>query len=77
MVEAFIAAGFRGVIGSMWGIDDNDGPLIAEAFYTHLFADGRKPQAIDAAEALQIAVREMREKGLPCRRWAPLVHMGI
>jgi CHAT domain-containing protein len=77
MVEAFIAAGFRGVVGTMWGIDDRDGPLIAEAFYTHLFANGRKPQASDAAKALQIAVRKMRDEGLPCTRWASLVHVGI
>jgi CHAT domain-containing protein len=77
IVEGFISAGFKGVIGTMWSIHDDDGPLIAETFYTHLFANGRKPQASDAAKALQITVRKMRNEGLPYERWAPLVHMGI
>ncbi|KAJ6620515.1 CHAT domain-containing protein, partial [Mycena sp. CBHHK59/15] len=45
----FIAAGFRGAIGTMWSMLDADGPVVAEAVYTHLFADGQKPQASDAA----------------------------
>jgi CHAT domain-containing protein len=54
----FITAGFRGAIGTMWSMNDEDGPTVAEIVYSHLFREGRQPQAEDAAEALQLAVRE-------------------
>ncbi|KAJ7723014.1 CHAT domain-containing protein, partial [Mycena maculata] len=50
----FIAAGFRGAIGTLWSMNDEDGPTVAETVYSHLFRDGRQPQASDAAEALQL-----------------------
>lgn len=73
----FIAAGFRGAIGTFWSMNDRDGPLIAKYFYSHLFRDGRQPQASDAAEALHLAVKELRKQGVPYERWVPFIHMGI
>ncbi|KAJ7870440.1 CHAT domain-containing protein, partial [Mycena leptocephala] len=46
----FVAAGFRGAIGTLWSMNDSDGPVVAEIVYSHLFRDGRQPQASDAAE---------------------------
>ncbi|KAJ7631788.1 CHAT domain-containing protein [Mycena rosella] len=77
MVGGFIVAGFRGVIGTMWTMQDKDGPPLADTFYTHLFANGRKPQASDAAKALQLSVRKMRDAGLPPKNWVPFIHVGI
>ncbi|KAJ6555659.1 CHAT domain-containing protein, partial [Mycena vulgaris] len=72
----FIAAGFRGVIGTLWSMNDQDGPLVAEVVYSHLFRDGRKPQASDAAEGLHLAVKELKKRKVPYERWIPFIHMG-
>ena len=73
----FIAAGFRGAIGTLWSMNDKDGPLVASVFYSHLFQDGRLPQASDAAEALHLAIKTLRKEGVPYERWIPFIHMGI
>ncbi|KAJ7720118.1 CHAT domain-containing protein [Mycena maculata] len=73
----FIAAGFRGAIGTLWSMNDEDGPLVAESVYSHLFRDGRQPQASDAAEALQLAVNKLKAQKVPYERWIPFIHMGI
>ncbi|KAJ7077345.1 CHAT domain-containing protein [Mycena epipterygia] len=73
----FIAAGFRGAIGTMWSMNDSDGPVVAEVVYSHLFREGRQPQANDAAEALHLAVKELKERKVSYERWIPFIHMGI
>ncbi|KAJ6512360.1 CHAT domain-containing protein [Mycena vulgaris] len=73
----FIAAGFRGTIGTMWSMNDADGPLVAEIVYSHLFRDGRDPDARDAAEGLHLAVKELRKKKVAYERWIPFIHMGL
>ncbi|KAJ6619475.1 CHAT domain-containing protein, partial [Mycena sp. CBHHK59/15] len=72
-----IAAGFKGAIGTMWSMRDEDGPVVAEVVYKHMFADGRQPKATDAAKALQLAVRKMRDRKVPYERWMPFIHMGV
>ncbi|KAJ7464384.1 CHAT domain-containing protein [Mycena latifolia] len=78
---AFIAVGFKAVIGSMWTMMDRDGPIIAEAVYSHLFDQGKlkrlkasHPEAKDTAEALQIVVRKLRDSGVSYERWMPFTH---
>ncbi|KAF8139121.1 CHAT domain-containing protein [Mycena galopus ATCC 62051] len=73
----FITAGFRSAIGTMWSMNDEDGPPVAEIIYSHLFSEGRQPQASDAAEALSIAVKELRKRKVRCERWVPFIHMEI
>lgn len=73
----FITAGFRGVVGTLWSMHDPDGPIVAEAFYTHLFRDDRQPVASDAAKALQLAVKKLKSKNASYQRWVPFIHMGI
>ncbi|KAJ6502703.1 CHAT domain-containing protein [Mycena vitilis] len=73
----FMTAGFRSVIGTMWSMNDSDGPVVAKIIYSHLFCRGTEPQASDAAEALQIAVRELKNRKVPYERWVPFIHMGI
>jgi CHAT domain-containing protein len=73
----FIAAGFRAAIGTLWSMNDEDGPLVAEAVYSHLFRDGRNPQASEAAEALHLAVKELKKRKVPYERWIPFIHMGV
>ncbi|KAJ6537449.1 CHAT domain-containing protein [Mycena vulgaris] len=73
----FIAAGFRSAIGTLWSMNDQDRPLVAEKVYSHLFQEGRQPQASDTAEALQLAVHELKAQKVPYERWIPFIHMGI
>ncbi|KAJ6575764.1 CHAT domain-containing protein [Mycena vulgaris] len=74
----FIAAGFRGAVGILWAMRDADGPVVAETVYGHLFGKGGGiPQVIDVARALQLAVRKMRDAGIPYERWVPFIHMGV
>jgi hypothetical protein len=73
----FIAAGFRGAIGTMWSIKDQDGPVVADIFYSYLFREGQQPQATDAAEALHFAVEELKAQKVPFERWIPFIHMGV
>jgi CHAT domain-containing protein len=73
----FIAAGFQGAIATMWSMMDEDGPVVAETVYTHLLGSGQRPRASEAAKALQLAVRKMRDAGVPYERWVPFIHLGI
>ncbi|KAJ7436422.1 CHAT domain-containing protein, partial [Mycena latifolia] len=72
----FIAAGFRSAVGTLWSMNDADGPEVAESFYSYLFRDGRQPQASDAAEALHYAVKQLKKRNVPYERWIPFIHMG-
>ncbi|KAJ7191564.1 CHAT domain-containing protein, partial [Mycena pura] len=72
----FIAAGFRGAIGTLWSMNDEDGPLVAKVFYSHLFQGGQLPEASGAAEALHLAVKELRKQNVPYERWIPFIHTG-
>ncbi|KAJ7256680.1 CHAT domain-containing protein [Mycena rebaudengoi] len=73
----FIAAGFQGAIATMWSMDDKDGPVVAETVYSHLLGSGKRPQASEAAKALQFAVQKMRDAGVPYERWVLFIHLGI
>ncbi|KAJ7272379.1 CHAT domain-containing protein, partial [Mycena rebaudengoi] len=72
----FIAARFQGAIATMWSMMDEDGPIVAETVYSHLLASGQRPRASEAAKALQLAVRKMRDAGVPYERWVPFIHLG-
>jgi CHAT domain-containing protein len=73
----FIAAGFQGVIATMWSMMDEDGPAVAETVYSHLLGSGKRPRASEAAKALQLAVRKMRDARVPHEQWVPFIHLGI
>ncbi|KAJ7775593.1 CHAT domain-containing protein [Mycena maculata] len=73
----FITAGFRGAIGTLWSMNDGDGPFMAETVYSELFKLKRQPRASDAAAALHLAVQELRARNVPYERWVPFIHMGI
>ncbi|KAJ6537920.1 CHAT domain-containing protein [Mycena capillaripes] len=73
----FIAAGFKSAIGTMWSMSDQDGPAVAELVYSHLFREGRQPQARDTAEGLQIAIDALKAQKVSYERWIPFIHMGV
>ncbi|GLY50468.1 CHAT domain-containing protein [Lentzea sp. NBRC 102530] len=63
--------GFSHVVGTLWHMRSEDGPVVADEFYAHLL-DGRSP-----ALALHAAQRALRSRAPDDpARWAPFVHIG-
>ncbi|KAJ7256330.1 hypothetical protein C8J57DRAFT_1650781 [Mycena rebaudengoi] len=63
LAASLLFAGFGGVIATMWTMNDDDGPKIADMFYEYLFKDcssdsvsPRMPDLSKAAKALHLAV---------------------
>ncbi|KAJ6589617.1 CHAT domain-containing protein [Mycena capillaripes] len=85
LAATLLFAGFRGVVATMWQMNDKDGPKIADTFYKKLFKDCDLnstppvvPDLTKAAEALHLAVSELRqEPGMTFTRWVPFVHYGL
>ncbi|KDR67678.1 hypothetical protein GALMADRAFT_105637 [Galerina marginata CBS 339.88] len=77
LAAALQFCGFRSVVGTLWEMNDEDGPNISKEFYKHMFRDpGKKADFRDSAEALSVAIREMRRNGVPLYRWIMFVHIG-
>ncbi|KAJ7454490.1 TPR-like protein [Mycena latifolia] len=72
-------AGYRGVIGTMWSIMDDDAAQVAGDVYAHLF----KTSPLDAqkaAEALHFAVLKLRDQSGGRKsffHWVPFIHVGV
>ncbi|KAG2009631.1 mucin-like protein 1 [Coprinopsis cinerea AmutBmut pab1-1] len=79
LAATMMFAGFRGVVGTMWSIHDQDAPIVANVFYQHLFRHGGSspPDVTDAAYGLDRAVKELRDLGRPFHHWVPFVHFGV
>ena len=77
LAAALQFCGFRSVIGTLWAMDDEDGPMISKEFYKHMFRkSGNKADFRDSAEALNVAIRAMRKNRVPLERWILFVHIG-
>jgi CHAT domain-containing protein len=63
---------FPSVVATLWGINDSDGPSMAESLYETMFKT-----KLDSASGLRIAANHMRSKQVPPVRWVPFVHFGI
>ncbi|KDR70421.1 hypothetical protein GALMADRAFT_144721 [Galerina marginata CBS 339.88] len=81
LAAGMLAAGYRGVVATMWSIQDKYGPKIAEDFYANLI---ERPEGLGsdaAARALHHATQNLRkilgdsESSLVC--WVPYVHFGL
>jgi CHAT domain-containing protein len=68
--QAFLAAGARRVMLSLWKVPDRETSLLMQDFYTR-YANGDDP-----AEALRAAKLELHKQGLPPRDWAAFVLNG-
>jgi len=62
---------------------DDDGPVVADAFYEELFRshdlDAKphgRPDITRSALALHLAVDKLRSSGVAFHRWVPFIHMG-
>ncbi|KAJ7867266.1 CHAT domain-containing protein [Mycena leptocephala] len=82
LAAGMLLAGYRGVIATMWSIQDNDAPQVAADVYEHLFKTS-PPDPTRAAEALHLAMINLRErtdsKGNKTSffRWVPFIHLGV
>lgn len=64
---------------------DEDGPKIANRFYSHLFRSNtsvyttppQPPDTTEAARALHVAVNELRAEGCSFARWVTFIHLGL
>lgn len=77
LAAALQFCGFRSVVGTLWAMDDEDGPMISREFYKHMFCNpGNKVDFRDSAEALNVAIRALRKNYVPLHRWIFFVHIG-
>lgn len=77
-------AGFQSVIGTLWAMEDQDGPEMATVFYEYMFREtGNPPDYRRAAEALNTAtqnLRKLRNSDGRCvskARWVNFIHIGV
>ncbi|KAF8960835.1 CHAT domain-containing protein [Flammula alnicola] len=82
LAAGMLAAGYRGVVGTMWSISDMHGPKFATEFYQYLLRENGS-EGLDsarAAYALDYATKKVREslgKGdTAFMTWVPYVHFG-
>jgi CHAT domain-containing protein len=73
-----LLAGYRGVVATMWSIQDELAPKVTNEFYGHILGDGERPDNRKAAEALHKSVQAIRKKeGVNLKDWIPFVHLGV
>ena len=79
LTAGMLSAGYRGVIGTMWSISDDDAPKVADAVYAHLLKD-TNPDLTQAAFALHEAVKKLCNESEGKKSffsWVPYIHVGI
>jgi CHAT domain-containing protein len=73
-----LLAGYRGVVATMWSIQDDLAPEVADEFYGRIMKNGQRPDPRKAAEALHYSIQKLRKKrNVPLIDWIPFVHLGI
>ena len=84
LAAGMLAAGYRGVVATMWSIKDLYGPQIAEDFYANLTGQSKILSSDDAARALHYATQKLRKQIKPGKDsdssllvWVPYVHFGL
>ncbi|GJE92053.1 CHAT domain-containing protein [Phanerochaete sordida] len=84
LAAAMQFAGFRSVVGTMWQMQDEDGPAFALSFYGELFKEQLEdvvPGTTEvgfkrSARAVCAATRELRKRKVGLERWVNYVHIG-
>jgi len=77
LTGGFMAAGFQGIIGTLWSMSDLHGPAVAEGVYKKVLEGSNVPDVTLAAEGLHLAIQDMRSRGTPFERWLPYIHVGV
>lgn len=78
LASTFQLAGFKHVIGTLWGADDSAAVEIAGKFYGALYRHNRSGHR-SVAQALHDAVLSFRNTQGNCTdisKWAPFIHLG-
>ena len=84
LAAGMLAAGYRGVIATMWSISDKHGPQVAKDFYAGLISQDLEPEQLsclstdNAAHALHYSTQKLRKQlGDLALDWIPYVHFGL
>jgi CHAT domain-containing protein len=84
LAAGMLAAGYRGVVATMWSISDQHGPQVAEDFYSRLISQDSDLEQLsglstdNAARALHYATQKLRKQlGDLALDWIPYVHFGM
>lgn len=78
LAAGMLLAGYDSVIATMWSIQDNDAPRVANDVYHYLLKD-EKPKSMHAAKALHIAIQKLQKQhqGGSFISWVPFIHVGL
>ena len=84
LAAGMLAAGYRGVVATMWSISDRYGPQVAEDFYDMLKSQNLEQGQLSslntehAAHALHYSTQKLRKQlGDLTLDWIPYVHFGL
>jgi CHAT domain-containing protein len=86
LAAGMLAAGYQGVIATMWSISDRHGSQVAEDFYAGLISQDPEPEqrglsTDNAARALHYSTQKLRKQlgdlALDWIEWIPYVHFGL
>ena len=78
LAGGMLFSGFRSVVGTMWEMDDEDGPKMAEHFYEEMLRGDEDvaERHKRAAFALRRVTWKMKRMGYSMARWVNFVHIG-
>jgi len=77
ITAGMLFAGYGGVVGTMWKIDDELAPSVARDVYAQLFRTGTRPDYREAAHALHAAIGRLRHSSASFAGWLPFIHVGL
>ncbi|TFK16796.1 hypothetical protein FA15DRAFT_661907 [Coprinopsis marcescibilis] len=82
LAGGMLAAGYRGVVATMWSVRDQQAPQVAEDFYEYLLAEGGTGiNGSRASYALHHAIQKLRTRcdnsESSLLTWVPYVHFGL
>ncbi|CAE6541290.1 unnamed protein product [Rhizoctonia solani] len=77
LASGMLMAGYTSVIATMWSVNDEDAPFVADKVYGELMRGGKIGNG-KAGKALHNAVTELRGKigEKEFGRWVPYIHIG-
>jgi len=72
----FHMAGVPHVISTLWRVTDSVSVDLTRSFYEHLKDDNGQLRVNSAADALHMAIQELRDKRVEPMLWGPFIHSG-
>ncbi|KAF9001749.1 CHAT domain-containing protein [Cyathus striatus] len=82
LAAGMLAAGYGGVVATMWSILDEYAPVVAQGVYSYLLDEKNKVEGnVSPAEALHHAIKGVRneygDEEMALLSWVPYIHMGL